>query len=173
MRPLSGSKLQSAVVGKATLEVRGKPQEVAVYDFAKIKAQYAEHVEGTGHPGSYRIQGSLTDTQKVSLTVDPNGKVQLASSHFEPDPELGGATGPYPSRVDPIRNLFPEEVKSLAQGLAGMDKLDPAFGIVLERIGGKASQDVKPSEKLQPSEGKPLSSPGGMRGAGYDVVDKE
>lgn len=166
----------SARIGEKSFEVRGKPQQVAVYDFAQIKPRYAEHVDGTGYPGSYRIEASLTETQKVSLTVDPDGKVQLLSQHFEPDPELGNVAGPYPSRVDPVRPLFPEEVQSLKAGLQGLGKLDEAFSIILERIGGKSSENKAApagvsSQHLQPSEGKALPNPGGMRGAGYDVVE--
>jgi hypothetical protein len=102
--------------------------------------------------------------------------VQLLSQHFEPDPELGNVTGPYASRVDPVRPLFPEEVQSLKAGLQGLGKLDEAFSIILERIGGKSSENKAPpagvsSQHLQPNEGKALPNPGGMRGAGYDVVE--
>lgn len=180
MRPVNSSSLSagSARIGEKSLDVRGKPQQVAVYDFAKIQPRYAEHVDGTGYPGSYRIEADLTKTQKVSLTFEPDGKVQLLSQHFEPDPELGNVSGPYPSRVDPVRNLFPEEVQSLKAGLQGLGPLDEAFSIALERIGGKSAENKAPpagvnAQHLQPSEGKALPNPGGMRGAGYDVVDKE
>ena len=176
VKPISSSLPSNVRIGEKSLEVRGEQQKVAVYDFAKIKPAYAEHVDGTGYPGSYRIEAKLTDTQKVSLTVDPDGSVGMLSKHYEPDPDLGG-TSTEPSRYDPVRQLFPEELKSLLAGLKGMENVDPAFATILERLGGKTAEKQAPAgvgqQHLSPSEGKPLANNGGMRGAGYDVTDKE
>ena len=167
----------AATIGEITLEVRGKPQAVDTYDLSRIKARYAEHDDGTGYPGSYHIEGQLSDTHKVSLHVEADGRVQISSQFFEPDPELGGVSGAYPTRVDPIRLLTPDEVKSLAAGLQGMDKVSEEFGIVLDRIGGQRSAERKApdgvaAQHLKPSDGQPLSNASGIRGSGFEVVEK-